>query len=207
MQEPFKPGLELDEDAEVRDLGDFSVDDHAGLVGFGYGLEPGVLGEMFHAQSGAMLLLVDGEHDALRAELFRAPFDQGWVAHRGTVDRHLVSPGVQHPPHVFDGADSASHRERDEHLGRYLPDNIHHRVPAVAAGGDVKEHQLIRAFPVVEGGKFRGVAGVDVVMRADARCWTGPGRMVTWPNVGETGALDIIGTGALTGQVEGEGVF
>ncbi len=51
------------------------------------------------------------------------------------------------------------------------------------------------------------VAVVNVAMRAGSSRWTGPGRMVTWPNVGETGALDIIGTGALTGQVEGEGVF
>lgn len=50
------------------------------------------------------------------------------------------------------------------------------------------------------------VAVVSVVIRAGARCWTGSGRMVTWPDVGKIGPLDIMSTGALVGPLE-EGGF
>jgi hypothetical protein len=75
VQQALELGLELDEDAEVGDLGDLATDDHAGLVALGDGPEPRVLGHLLEAEADAHLLLVDAEHDA--AELVALLDDLG----------------------------------------------------------------------------------------------------------------------------------
>jgi hypothetical protein len=57
--------LELDEHAEVGDLGHLAVDDHARLGTRRGWPEPRILGELLDAEADALLLLVDLEHDAL----------------------------------------------------------------------------------------------------------------------------------------------
>ncbi len=65
VQETFEAGFEFDEDAEVGDLGDLALDDHAGLVVGGDGVEPRVFGHLLEAERDAVLFLIDGEDDAL----------------------------------------------------------------------------------------------------------------------------------------------
>jgi hypothetical protein len=65
VQQTLEVLLELDEDAEVGDLGDGAADDHAGLVVLGDGVEPGVLGELLEAQGDPLLLAVHVDNDAL----------------------------------------------------------------------------------------------------------------------------------------------
>ncbi len=65
VQQAFEAGFEFDEDAEVGDLGDFALDDHAGLVVGGDGMEPGVFGHLLEAEGDAVLFLIDREDDAL----------------------------------------------------------------------------------------------------------------------------------------------
>ena len=65
MQQAFQARLQLDEDAEVGDLGDLALDDLPGQVVVGDGLQPRVLGELLEAQGDALLFLVHGQDDAL----------------------------------------------------------------------------------------------------------------------------------------------
>ena len=64
VQQALQFRLQLDEDAEVGDLGDLAADHHAGLIAFGNGPEPRVLGHLLETQADAHLVLIDGEHDA-----------------------------------------------------------------------------------------------------------------------------------------------
>jgi hypothetical protein len=64
VQQALEIVFELDEDAEVGDLGDLAADDHAGLVGAGDGLDPRVLGELLDAEA-TRCFSWSTEHDAL----------------------------------------------------------------------------------------------------------------------------------------------
>ena len=106
---------------------------------------------------------VKGDDDALAAELGGPGVNQGRAVDSGGVDRYLVRPGVQHPPHILNGADAAADGQGDKHLFRNPLHYGHHRAAGVGAGGDVQKDQFIAALLVVKGGQFRRVAGVPQI--------------------------------------------
>jgi hypothetical protein len=55
---------------------------------------------------------VDGDHNALAAELFRSLSHQVWAGDRSGVDAAFVSAGEQQPAHVRNGSYPAADRER-----------------------------------------------------------------------------------------------
>src|SRR5262245_3750524 len=67
VQQAFEIRFELDEHAEVRDLGDLAADDHARLVAFGDGAVPGIFGHLLESERDAHLLLIDLQDDAADA--------------------------------------------------------------------------------------------------------------------------------------------
>ena len=86
--------------------------------------------------------------------------DDVGIVHRRRVQRHLVGAGAQHPPHVFDVANSPADGEGNEHLLGDALDNVHHRVAVVGRGGDVEEHELVGTFGVIARRELDGVPRV-----------------------------------------------
>ena len=111
---------------------------------------------------------VNRHDDGLRAESPRAFGDHRRLSDRRGVDRDFVRARGQHPPHVFDGADAAADRERDEDRVGDPPRHVVDQVAAVARRRDVEEDQLVGAFAVVAAGLLDRVAGIDEVNEADA---------------------------------------
>ena len=103
---------------------------------------------------------VQGNHNALVTELSCSLLDQRVVVHGGGIDRHFVGSGVQHAAHVLNAADAPSYGQGDENPLRYPLHHVDHGIPGIGAGGDVQEHQLVAAFPVINGGQLRRVSGI-----------------------------------------------
>ena len=103
---------------------------------------------------------VDGHDDALGAELVGPLGHDLGGGHRPGVERHLVGPGPQEPPHVVGVAHTAPHREGDEDLLGGAGHDVDDGVAGVGAGGDVEEDELVGTFGVVAGRQLDGVAGV-----------------------------------------------
>ena len=61
---PSRPVFQLDEDAEVGDLGHGAVHNHAWVIGLWNRSDPRILGELLDAKTDALLLLIDLQHDA-----------------------------------------------------------------------------------------------------------------------------------------------
>ena len=61
---------------------------------------------------------------------------------------------------VFDGADAAADRERDEQLVGGAACQVDDGVARVGGRGDVEEDDLVGALGVVAGGEFDGIARV-----------------------------------------------
>ena len=98
-------------------------------------------------------------HDALAAEAHRRLPDQLGTRHGGRVQGHLVRPGSQKRPHVFQTAESAAHGQRQVHGFGRAPDDVQHRGTALMRRRDVQEHELVGALSVV------GNRGLDRVAR------------------------------------------
>src|SRR3984957_10207240 len=111
---------------------------------------------------------VGGQHDALGPEPERGLGEQLGAGDGRGVQRHLVRAGPQQPVHVVDAAHAAADRERDEDLLGGPADHVVHGVPAVAGRGDVEEHQLVGAVPVVGRGQLDRVPGIAQVTEVDA---------------------------------------
>src|ERR1051325_10211248 len=103
---------------------------------------------------------VDGDDDALAAELLRAGADEIGRGERGGVDARLVRPGAEHRVHVVHGADAAADGQRHEAFVGHALDDLDHRLAPVRAGGDVEEHHLVGALRVVAQGERDGIADV-----------------------------------------------
>ena len=108
----------------------------------------------------ALPLGVDRDHDALRAEHGGQLADQLRPLERRRVDRDLVGPGIEHRLRVFDRADAAADRERDEDVVGGAPGQLGDRVALLVRRGDVQEDQLVRALGVVALGQLDRVARV-----------------------------------------------
>ena len=106
---------------------------------------------------------VDGDDDALSAELLGRLLDELPVLHGGGVDRHLVGAGVEQPRDVLDGAHAAADGQRHEAaLGGAL-DDVEDVVAVLVARRDVEEAQLVGAGGVVGCCGLDRIAGVDEV--------------------------------------------
>ncbi len=116
----------------------------------------------------AVALGVDGEHDALVAELFGRLEDEVWVVDGGRVEGNLVGAGVQHLGDVVDGAESAAHGERHEAFRGGAFDDVAHDAAFVGGGGDVEEDELVGALLVVGFGGFDGVSCVAELFELNA---------------------------------------
>ena len=103
---------------------------------------------------------VDGQDDALRAEVGCQLVEQLRPRHRRRVDRDLVGPGVEHGLGVGHRADASTDGEGDEDVVRGPPGELHHRVALVARGGDVEEAELVGPLGLVAHGQLDRVAGV-----------------------------------------------
>ena len=96
----------------------------------------------------------------------------------------------------LDGAHAAADRERNEDLVGSARDDVDDRVAAVGGRGDIKEHELVGAFAVIERGQLDGIAGVAQIDELDALDDAAIGHVqagndsAVWPGVGETVAAD-----------------
>src|SRR5262249_3349021 len=88
VQQPFQPRLQLDEHAEVRQLGYLALLDLVGLVTAGDVALPRIVVHLFQAQGDALALLIDVEHDA--RHLVALADDLAGMGH------------LAHPAHVAD---------------------------------------------------------------------------------------------------------
>ncbi len=111
---------------------------------------------------------VDGDDDALRAELVGQPADQGGIEDGGGVQRHLVGAGPQQPAGVVGCPDSSAHGEGDEYLLRGTRHHVHHRVALVRRSRDVEKDELVGTFGVIARRQLHGIAGIDEVDEAHA---------------------------------------
>ena len=113
--------------------------------------------------SGFSALGVYGQDDALVAEAFRALGDQFGMLDPGGVDGDFVRAALDDLRDVFEGADAASHGERNKYLFRHLSYHIHYNGAVVRGGGDVVEYQFVRLLLIVEFGLFHRIAGVHMI--------------------------------------------
>ena len=111
------------------------------------------------------LFRINGNNDALAAEFFGPGADQLRVGQRRRIDADLVRPGPQHGVHVSHRAQSAADGQRHEALVGGALDDLHHRSPALRAGGDVEEHHLVGALFVIAHGQLDGIAHVAQLAR------------------------------------------
>src|SRR5690606_3229137 len=113
------------------------------------------------------LLGVDGDDDALVAELVGGLGDEIRVVDRRRVDRDLVGPGEQQLADVGDLAHAAADRHRHEAvLGRAGGDD-EDALAVVGRGGDVEEAQFVGPGRVIGARGLDRIAGVDQVDEVD----------------------------------------
>ena len=111
---------------------------------------------------------VDGDDDALGAELVGQLTDQPGIDDGRRVQGDLVGAGAQQGAGVVGSTHAPAHGEGDEHLGRGAGHHVHHRVALVRGCGDVEEHELIGALGVIACRQRHRVTGVHEVEKAHA---------------------------------------
>src|SRR5262249_14502546 len=89
-------------------------------------------------------------------------------ADRGGVDADLFGTGLDQPRGILQRADAAADGEGHEDLFGNAPHHVEHNLPALVAGADVEEDQLIGAVGLVAAGDLDGVAGVAELEEVDA---------------------------------------
>ena len=94
-------------------------------------------------------LRVDGDDDALRAELLRRLPHQIAIGDDGRVDRDLVRAGFQQLAHVLDAAHAAADRQRHEAALRGALHHVENGAAVLVTGGDIEEAELVRAGLVI----------------------------------------------------------
>jgi hypothetical protein len=103
---------------------------------------------------------VDGEHDALAAELHGGLGDEVGSRIAAVLSETLSAPACKHAADVGEGADAPAHGQRHEDLFAPPADDVHHRIALLVRGGDVEEGQLVGALFLVGAGGFDGIARV-----------------------------------------------
>src|SRR5690606_3168892 len=106
---------------------------------------------------------VDGDDDALVAELVGSAGHEIGIVHRGGIDGHLVGAAEEGRPALPAGAHAgADGNGREALLGRPRGD-VEDRLAIVRAGGDVEEAQLVRPRRVIGAGRLDRIAGIDEI--------------------------------------------
>ena len=118
--------------------------------------------------AGRERLGVDGDDDALGAELPGRLGDELGPGDGGGVDRDLVGAGQQKGADVLDPAHPAADGEGHETLLRRAPDDVIEGVAVLNRGGDVEETEFVRPLAVIDPGLGHRVAGVDEIDEVDA---------------------------------------
>ena len=111
---------------------------------------------------------VDVDHGGAAAELARYGGNQLGGANRRGVDANFLGAGLDQLGGVLQRADAAPDRERHEDLFRNAPHHLEQDLPALMAGADVEEDQLVGPLFLVAAGDLNGVAGVAEVQEVDA---------------------------------------
>jgi hypothetical protein len=129
------------------------------------------MGEDFPASGFARrrhLLCVDGDHDALIAELFRRFLHEAAARHGRGVDRDLVGAGRQQRADIVDGAHAAADGQRHEtSLGGALH-HVEHDVAILVACGDVEKGEFVGAGLVIGDRRLHRIAGIAQINEIDA---------------------------------------
>jgi hypothetical protein len=94
--------------------------------------------------------------------------DKVWVLYRRGVDAYLVGSGIQQSPDIFNLADPAAHRQRDEHLRRDVFNNAKYQAAVIGAGGNVEKGQLICSLLVIPPGYFDRISCISQRNKIDA---------------------------------------
>ena len=129
------------------------------------------MGENLEARRPAIAghaLCVDGDDDALRAELLGRGAHQAPVLHRRRVDGDLVGAGFEQRAHVLDRAHAAADRERHEAAFGGAAHDVENGAALLVARRDVEEAKLVRAGLVVSRGGLDRIAGVAQIDEFDA---------------------------------------
>ena len=103
---------------------------------------------------------VEGDDDALAAELFRPGANEVRRGQRRRIDADLVGAGAEHGLHVLDGADAAADRKRHKAFFGDALDDIDHGLSCVRTGGDIEKNHFVGALLVVAKGQLNGLADV-----------------------------------------------
>ena len=111
---------------------------------------------------------VDGDHDALAAELLRRLAHEPAVGDGGRIDRGLVGAGEQQVADVVGGADAAADRQRHETDFRRAPHDVEQDPAVFVARGDVEKAEFVRAGLIVGDRAFDRIAGVAQIDEVDA---------------------------------------
>ena len=111
---------------------------------------------------------IDRDDDRLAAEPLGKLGDELRPRERRRVDRHLVGARAQQLLCVYHAAHAAADRERDREPLRDLSHNVEKRVASLERGGDVQEHELVRARVRVRLAELDGVPDVAELLEADA---------------------------------------
>ena len=103
---------------------------------------------------------VDREHRRLRARARRDLAEQRGPAHCGGVDRDLIRSGAQDRRRKVDRPDPATDAERNAERLSNAPGEVDDSAPPLGRCGDVEEHELVGAFPIVSRRERDRVASV-----------------------------------------------
>ena len=90
------------------------------------------------------------------------------IENRRGVDADLLRPRLDQLRHILDRPDASADRKWHKTLLGHLPDHLIRDVPRLMAGGDVQEHQLVRARFVVLPRDLYRIARVAEVNKVDA---------------------------------------
>ena len=88
---------------------------------------------------------VDGDDDALAAELLRRLAHESAVGDGRRIDRGLVGAGEQEIADVVGGADASADRQRHEADFRRAPHDVEQDASVLVARGDVEKAEFVRA--------------------------------------------------------------
>jgi hypothetical protein len=129
------------------------------------------MGEDFPAISliwSGNLLGVDGDDDALIAELVGGFGNKIRIVDRGGVDRDLVGAGQKQFADILDCAHAAADGQRHEAVFGGLGHDIENRLAVVRGGGDVEKAEFVGAGGIIGLGGLHGIAGIDQINEIDA---------------------------------------
>src|ERR687898_730249 len=115
------------------------------------------------ARTGADVLDLGAEHDALPAERLGAVPDDLRIPDGHRVDADLLGARLEHVEHVVDRPDAAAHGERDEYVAGDTAHGLEVDLALLGAGGDVVEDDLVDLVVVEPGGEILGGGDGDVV--------------------------------------------